>query len=83
LFSGRQRDDAVGIRIVPDRGGKTDVETGARQIDRSVESVAPAGRRESAVAARVNSIKTSPTQMTRDFRSIISGPYQHRHKAWQ
>ena len=50
-FRQRQRDDAVGIRIVSDRGGKADAEPGTREVDSGVESVAGASHRERAISA--------------------------------
>ena len=46
-----QREHAVGIRIVADGAGESDIEAGAGQIDRRVECVAAAGRRKPAIGA--------------------------------
>src|SRR5262249_50949636 len=47
----RHGNDVIGIGVVAERGGIGDVDAGARQINRGVESVAAARHAEPAVAA--------------------------------
>ena len=61
-----QRDDAVGIGIVAERGRIGDVDAGARQIDRGVEGVAAAAMAKRPSLPRAISIMTSPIATTRD-----------------
>ena len=70
-FGGGERHDAVGIGIVADGGGESDVDAGARQIDGGIEGIAAAGQRELPSAPRANSISTSPTQTARAFCSLM------------
>ena len=50
-FGGGEREDAVRIGIVAERGREGGVDAGAREIDRRVEGVAAAADGEAAVAA--------------------------------
>ena len=70
-LGGGERDHAVGIGIVAERGGEGDARAGAREIDGGVEGVAAAGQREAAVAAAASSIVASPTHTTGDFGSVM------------
>ena len=71
-LGGGERHDAVGIGIVSERGGKTDIDAGAGEIDGGIERVAAAGEREPAVGAARQLDQTSPTQTTRGFCSLIA-----------
>jgi hypothetical protein len=46
-----EREDGIGIGIVPERCGKGDIEAGAGEINRHIERIAGAGDAESAITA--------------------------------